>query len=88
MDAVEIVATDEKITGETAAIIERIARRFRQLERFTLPFRHLRSVDDRRGWFFRLAIGRIRPTGGLGAGFLSDLFFRRFERAFHLFLNW
>src|SRR5438045_2766476 len=37
----EIIATDEKIAGETATVVERIARCLRQLERFALAFRHL-----------------------------------------------
>src|SRR6266498_1539513 len=50
MDAPEIVAADEKIAGETAPIVEWIARGFRQLERFAFAFRHFRSVDDGRLW--------------------------------------
>ncbi len=72
MDAPEIVAADEKIAGETAPIVEWIARGFRQLERFAFAFRHFRSVDDGRLWRFRLR-----------AGFRSDLFFRCFEGGFH-----
>src|SRR5207244_8911062 len=41
INPVEIVATDKKIAGKTAAIIERIARRLRQLKRRALTFRHL-----------------------------------------------
>ena len=40
MNAAEIVATDEKIARETAAIVQRIARRLSQLERFPLTLRH------------------------------------------------
>jgi len=46
VNSIEIVTSDEKIAGETAAVLERIARRFRQLKRFPLAFRHLRRVDD------------------------------------------
>ena len=35
-DAVEIVAADEEIAGETAAFVERIAGTFRQIERGAL----------------------------------------------------
>src|ERR1700747_3073393 len=42
VNSIEIVATNKQIAGETAAVLERIARRFRQLERFPLAFRHLR----------------------------------------------
>src|SRR5262249_15157122 len=74
MDSVEIVTSDKQIAGETAAVFERIARGLRKLERLTLAFRHFRRVDDG-GWQ-----GRFR----LCAGFLSDLFFRCFERRFHI----
>src|SRR6266516_1732219 len=70
---IEIVTPDEEIAGETSTILERIARGLSQLERLALAFGHLRCIDDggRRGLFhFR-------------AGFLSDLFLRRFERRFH-----
>src|SRR2546430_15074668 len=72
INATEIVASDEKIAGETTAVFQRIACRFGQLERFALAFRHLRCVNDGSRRFFRFC-----------ACFLSDLFFRRFERAFH-----
>ena len=67
VNPIEIVTADKKITGETAAIFERVARRLGQLERFALAFCHLRRVDN----------------GGCGlfdfrAGFFSDLFFRSF----------
>src|SRR5437667_2688807 len=74
IDSIEIVTPDEKIAGKTAAVLERIARCFCQLERFALPFRHLRRVDDsdRRGLF------------GLRACLFSNLFLRRFEGGFHI----
>src|SRR5438132_11044638 len=72
MNAPEIVATDEKIARETAAIIQRIARRLSQLERFALTLRHFRSVDDGRGGLPRL-----------DAGLFGGLFFRCFERRLH-----
>src|SRR2546423_7074651 len=72
INSTEIVASDEKIAGETTAVFKRIARRFGQLERFALAFRHLRCVNDGSRRFFRFC-----------AGFLSDLFFGRFEQAFH-----
>src|SRR5438105_1601114 len=74
---IEIVATNKKVAGETAAVLERIARGFRQFERFPLPFRHLRRVDNAGSRLFWFATG-------LRAGFLSDLFFGRFERGFHI----
>ena len=37
----EIIASDEEITGETATVLERIARGFGQFERFALALRHL-----------------------------------------------
>src|SRR5947208_7948540 len=73
VNPIEIVATNKKVAGETAAVLERIARGFRQFETFPLPFRHLRRVDD----------GRRRSLR-LRAGFLSDLLFGRFERGFHI----
>ena len=73
INSIEIITSDEKIAGETAAVLERIAGGFCQLERFALAFRHLRRVDDGGHRFF-----------GSCAGFLSDLFFRRFERRFHI----
>src|SRR5438128_6626129 len=77
IDSIEIVTPDEKIASETAAVVERIARGFRELERFALAFRHLRCVDDSSS--YRLF--------GPCAGFLSDLFLRRFERRFHVNLS-
>ena len=73
-DSSEIVTSDEKVAGETAPVLQRIARSFCELERFALAFRHLGCVDD----------GGGHRLFGLRAGFLSDLFFRRFERAFHI----
>src|SRR5207247_10043679 len=73
MDPREIVAADKQVAGETAAVLERIARSLGQLERFALAFRHLRGVNYRRR--------RLR----LRAGFLSPAtagFLRRFERRF------
>src|SRR5205823_12044680 len=76
VDAIKIVTPDKKIARETAAIVQRIARRLGQLERFPLTFRHFRSVDDRGGRPFRLR--------RFGTGFLGDLFLGRFERRFHV----
>src|SRR6266705_4653368 len=73
INPIEIVTSDEQIAGETAAVLERIARRFRQLKRLALAFGHLRCIDDSR-----------RRLLQLSAGFLNDLFFRRFERRFHI----
>src|SRR6266550_7563701 len=73
VNPIEIVATNKKVAGETAAVLERIARGFRQFERFPLAFRHLRRVNDGSRRSFRLR-----------AGFLSDLLFGRFERGFHI----
>src|SRR4029453_16982033 len=79
MDSIEIVTSDKQVAGETAAVFERIARGLSELERFTLAFHHLRSVNN----------GRSYPLFGLGtglcAGFLSDLFFGCFEGGFHCF---
>src|SRR5262245_18886109 len=41
INPIEIVATDEEITGKTTAIFERVARRLGQLQRFALFFAHL-----------------------------------------------
>ena len=41
VNSIEVVSPDEKIAGETAAIIQRIARSFRQFQRGALAFRHL-----------------------------------------------
>jgi len=65
---VEIEAADEKIAGETAAFIQRIARAFRQLQGSGLPGRHLRRINDWRGRC------RFRRR------FFCDLFFGCFER--------
>src|SRR5438094_1123346 len=73
INSLKIIATDEKIAGETAAVLEWIAGGFSQLERFALAFRHLRRVDD----------GRRRPLR-LRTRFLGDLFLRRFERRLHI----
>ena len=40
VNARKIVTADKKVARETAAIVERIARGFGQLERFALAFRH------------------------------------------------
>ncbi len=72
VNSIEIVTSDEQIAGETAAILERITCRFRELERFALALGHLRRVDDGGDRLPRFC-----------AGFLSDLSFRRFERRFH-----
>src|SRR5262249_8941779 len=69
INPVEIVAANEKIARETAAIVQRIARRLGEFERFALALRHFRRVDDRRG----------RRFLGLRARFGGDLFFRRFQ---------
>src|SRR5207249_11190199 len=45
VNPIEIVATNKKVAGETAAVLERIARGFSQFERFPPPFRHLLRVD-------------------------------------------
>src|SRR5262249_10601976 len=76
MDSIEIVASDEQVAGETAAVFKRIARGLRKLERFALALGHLRRVDDSRSYrLFRLCAGFLSPaTAG---------FFRRFERRFH-----
>src|SRR5437667_2714551 len=87
VNPIKIIASDEKIAGKTAAILERIARGLGQLECFALAFRHLRCVDDGGYRFFRLVTGRVRPTGGCRAGFFSYLLFRRFERRFHVNLS-
>src|SRR5206468_6216940 len=76
VNPIEIVTADKKVAGETATVLERIACRFRQFERFSLAFRHLRRVDN----------------GGCGlfyfrAGFFNDLFVRGFERGFHINLS-
>src|SRR5438105_410881 len=76
MNTREIIAADEKVAGETSAVLERIARGLGKLERFALAFDHLRCVDD----------GNRRRSFRLCAGFLSPAtagFFRRFERRFH-----
>src|SRR4029077_17240552 len=86
IDPLEIVTSDKKFAGKTAAVLERIARGFGKLERFALALGHLRGVDDSGRRPFRLATGRVRPTGGVRAGFLSPAtagFLRRFERTFH-----
>src|SRR6266478_3958679 len=41
INSIEIVTSDEKVAGETAAVLKRIARCFCQLERFAMAFRHL-----------------------------------------------
>ena len=46
INALEIIAPDEEVARETTAILQWIARGFRQLERFALAFHHLRRVDD------------------------------------------
>src|SRR4051794_22921399 len=74
MDSIEIVASNEQVAGETAAVLQWIARGFCKLERLTLAFAHLRCVDDS---------SRRRPLG-LRARFLSDLFFGCFQRRFHI----
>src|SRR5262245_52069979 len=86
MDSIEIVTSDKQVAGETAAVFERIARGLGELERFTLAFRHLRCVNDGRSYrLFGLTTGGVRVAAATGfcAGFLSDLFFRRFEGRFH-----
>src|SRR5213594_4626303 len=42
VNSIEIVATNKEIAGETAAVLERIARGLSQLERLALAFGHLR----------------------------------------------
>src|SRR5882724_2879345 len=73
VNSVEIITSDKQVAGETAAVLERIARGLRKLERLALALGHLRCVDDCRS--YRLF--------GLCARFLGDLFFRRFEWRFH-----
>src|SRR5437899_3709944 len=41
VNSIEIVATNKEIAGETAAVLERIARGLSQLERLALAFGHL-----------------------------------------------
>ena len=72
---IEIVTPDEKIAREAAALVQRVARGLGKLERFTLAFGHLRGVDHSCRCSF--------PLFGFCAGFLGDLFFRRFEWRFH-----
>src|SRR5215475_8146679 len=73
VNPIEIVAADKQIAGETATVLEGVAGRFRQLERFPLAFPHLRRVNDGGSRFFWLC-----------ASFLSDLFFWGFEWGFHV----
>src|SRR5207245_6276101 len=56
------------------ALVQRVARCLRKLERFALAFGHLRGVDNSCSF----------PLFGLCAGFLGDLFFRCFEWRFHI----
>ena len=74
IDPIEIVTPDEQVAREAAAVVQRIARGLGKLERFALAFGHLRGVDH----------GGRRRLFGFCAGFLSDLFFRCFERRFHI----
>src|SRR5437763_2500813 len=61
VNPIESVAPTKDVVGETAAVLERVARGFRQLERLSLPFRHLRRVNNGGNRFFRFR-----------SGFLSD----------------
>src|SRR4030095_8911230 len=70
MDPIEIVPSDKQVAGETAAVFERIARSFAQLECLTLAFSHLRSVDDGRNnrlvGLVGLVTGRVGVVAATG----------------------
>ena len=73
-DAIEIVATDEKVARETAAIVERIARAFGQLKRGALSLRHFGRVDDGSGCFAGLALVSSRTcfSGASSGDFIRE----------------
>src|SRR5215471_19711151 len=73
VNSIEVVSADEQVAGETASVLKGIPRRLGELKRFALAFGHFRSVDD----------GSRHRSFRFCTGFLSDLFFRCFERGFH-----